>query len=112
LRPAHVSHTQLKRGYYSNREQLMADANMIVAAARTYHMPAPGVRRLTPSNINVVKIGENMVAAAVREMQGPDALYNLDYWEGRVKVRMACCMQQHGRRVGFAGHDAAVSCCM
>jgi hypothetical protein len=86
--PAPVTCSQLKRCFYSSRAQLLADANMIVAAARTYHCPPPGIRRMSMPNSNVVKVGETMVGQAERDLKLPDALMNLEYWEARVVVSM------------------------
>lgn len=72
---------QLARHYYSSSAQMMADANMIVQAAASYHTVGHG-KQATPL---IIQRAREVVAEGQTALNPLRAA--LDYWEGRVQVR-------------------------
>ena len=74
----------------------MADANMIVAAAETYHTPGKGGAQATPVIIQHARATVAEGQQALEARRG-----NINYWEARVQVGEASSPEAAHRQQWF-----------
>jgi len=73
---------QLARNYYGSRQQLLADAEMIVQAARSYHTIGRG-RQATPG---IITLAQSTLTEGGKAWDNSDDRGLAEYWEARVQV--------------------------
>lgn len=73
---------QVARSYYGSRQQLLADAEMIVQAARSYHTIGRG-RQATPA---IITLAQSTVTEGGKAWDDGEDKGGAEYWEARVQV--------------------------